>query len=36
MSGALEKGCLPQTIEDAITVTKSLGRCYLWVRSLQV
>jgi hypothetical protein len=30
-TGALEKKCLPQTIEDAITVTKCLGRRYLWV-----
>lgn len=29
--GALENNCLPQTIEDAITVTKVLGRRYLWV-----
>jgi hypothetical protein len=29
ISGALEKRCLPQTIEDAITVTKALGRRYL-------
>lgn len=29
--GALEKIRLPQTIEDAITVTKALGRRYLWV-----
>jgi hypothetical protein len=29
---ALEKGTLPQTIEDAITVTKGIGKRYLWVR----
>lgn len=29
--GALEKRCLPETIEDAIEVTKALGRRYLWV-----
>lgn len=29
--GALEAGTLPQTIEDAITVTRHLGRRYLWV-----
>ncbi|KAJ5746484.1 heterokaryon incompatibility protein-domain-containing protein [Penicillium odoratum] len=29
--GALENGCLPLTVEDAITVTKSLGIRYLWV-----
>jgi len=29
---ALENKCLPQTIEDAITVTKALNRRYLWVR----
>ena len=29
--GALEKHTLPQTIEDAITVTKSVGKQYLWV-----
>ncbi|KAH8799779.1 heterokaryon incompatibility protein-domain-containing protein [Xylogone sp. PMI_703] len=32
--GALESGTLPRTIEDAITVTKSLGRQYLWVDAL--
>ncbi|KAK3324957.1 heterokaryon incompatibility protein-domain-containing protein [Apodospora peruviana] len=32
--GALETGTLPQTIEDAITVTKKLGRRYLWVDAL--
>ncbi|KAI1178910.1 heterokaryon incompatibility protein-domain-containing protein [Nemania sp. FL0916] len=31
---ALEKGTLPRTIEDAITVTKNLGRRYLWVDAL--
>ncbi|KAF3021590.1 hypothetical protein E8E14_013565 [Neopestalotiopsis sp. 37M] len=31
---ALENGHLPQTIEDAITVTKSLGLQYLWVDAL--
>lgn len=31
LPGALENRCLPQTIEDAITVTKALGRRYLWV-----
>lgn len=30
-SGALEGQFLPQTIEDAITVTKALKRRYLWV-----
>uniref|UniRef100_A0A0D2YGB4 Heterokaryon incompatibility domain-containing protein n=1 Tax=Fusarium oxysporum (strain Fo5176) TaxID=660025 RepID=A0A0D2YGB4_FUSOF len=29
--GALEAGILPQTIEDAITLTKRLGKKYLWV-----
>ena len=29
--GALENHSLPQTIEDAITVTKALKRRYLWV-----
>lgn len=29
--GALENRCLPQTIEDAISVTKALGRKFLWV-----
>lgn len=29
--GALEAGTLPQTIEDAITLTKGLGKQYLWV-----
>lgn len=29
--GALERGDLPQTIEDAIAVTRSLGLRYLWV-----
>ncbi|TLD27938.1 hypothetical protein E2P81_ATG06284 [Venturia nashicola] len=28
---ALKNDCLPQTIEDAITVTKELGLRYLWV-----
>lgn len=28
---ALETNTLPQTIEDAITITKRLGRNYLWV-----
>ncbi|KAJ4244067.1 hypothetical protein NW762_014680 [Fusarium torreyae] len=32
--GALEAGTLPQTIEDAITVTKKLGKRYLWVDAL--
>ncbi|KAI1104679.1 HET-domain-containing protein [Jackrogersella minutella] len=32
--GALERGELPQTIEDAITVTKTLGLRYLWVDAL--
>jgi hypothetical protein len=32
--GALGNRCLPQTIEDAITVTKALGRRYLWVSSI--
>ncbi|KAK6953432.1 hypothetical protein Daesc_005736 [Daldinia eschscholtzii] len=32
--GALENGGLPQTIEDAITVTKALGCQYLWVDAL--
>ncbi|KAI0438496.1 heterokaryon incompatibility protein-domain-containing protein [Xylaria telfairii] len=31
---ALEKGTLPRTIEDAITVTKNLGRRYLWVDAI--
>jgi hypothetical protein len=31
VAGALENRHLPQTIEDAITVTKALGRRYLWV-----
>jgi hypothetical protein len=31
--GALENKSLPSTIEDAIKVTKALGRRYLWVRS---
>ncbi|KAJ3578930.1 hypothetical protein NPX13_g1630 [Xylaria arbuscula] len=31
---ALEKGTLPRTIEDAIIVTKNLGRRYLWVDAL--
>ncbi|KAF3007241.1 hypothetical protein E8E14_009234 [Neopestalotiopsis sp. 37M] len=34
LPGALENRCLPQTIEDAITVTKALGRRYLWVDAL--
>lgn len=29
--GALEAGTLPQTIEDAITLTRGLGKRYLWV-----
>jgi hypothetical protein len=29
-----ELGSLPQTIEDAISVTKSLGKRYLWVDAL--
>ncbi|KAJ3547000.1 hypothetical protein NM208_g1725 [Fusarium decemcellulare] len=32
--GALEEGTLPQTIEDAITITRRLGRRYLWVDAL--
>ncbi|KAI0846330.1 HET-domain-containing protein [Daldinia vernicosa] len=32
--GALESRELPQTIEDAITVTKALGIGYLWVDAL--
>ncbi|OTA60820.1 HET-domain-containing protein [Hypoxylon sp. EC38] len=32
--GALERGELPQTIEDAIAVTKDLGLKYLWVDAL--
>ncbi|KAM5345055.1 hypothetical protein ACJ41O_010917 [Fusarium nematophilum] len=32
--GALEAGTLPQTIEDAITITKRLGKRYLWVDAL--
>lgn len=31
-SDALENGTLPQTIEDAITITQKLGKQYLWVR----
>ncbi|KAM7190115.1 HET domain containing protein [Naviculisporaceae sp. PSN 640] len=31
---ALESKTLPQTIEDAITVTKELGKRYLWVDAL--
>ncbi|KAI1435586.1 heterokaryon incompatibility protein-domain-containing protein [Xylaria sp. CBS 124048] len=31
---ALENRCLPQTIEDAIVITKALGRRYLWVDTL--
>ncbi|KAI0465619.1 heterokaryon incompatibility protein-domain-containing protein [Xylaria cf. heliscus] len=34
VTGALENKCLPQTIEDAITVTKALGKRYLWVDAL--
>ncbi|KAI1144435.1 HET-domain-containing protein [Hypoxylon sp. FL0543] len=32
--GALERGELPRTIEDAIEVTKALGLRYLWVDAL--
>ncbi|RCI12223.1 hypothetical protein L249_0154 [Ophiocordyceps polyrhachis-furcata BCC 54312] len=32
--GALESASLPPTIEDAITLTKALGRRYLWVDAL--
>lgn len=32
--GALDKKTLPQTIEDSITVTKKLGKRYLWVDAL--
>lgn len=32
--GALETCTLPQTIEDAITVTKEMGYCCLWVDAL--
>lgn len=32
--GALETRTLPQTIEDAITVTKEMGYRYLWVDAL--
>ncbi|KAK0611998.1 heterokaryon incompatibility protein-domain-containing protein [Immersiella caudata] len=32
--GALEKGTLPATIEDAIEATKMMGRRYLWVDAL--
>ncbi|KAJ5511286.1 Heterokaryon incompatibility [Penicillium expansum] len=32
--GSLKNRCLPQTIEDAITVTQALGRRYLWVDAL--
>ncbi|KAK3352077.1 heterokaryon incompatibility protein-domain-containing protein [Neurospora tetraspora] len=32
--GALEKRTLPQTIEDSITVTRKLGKQYLWVDAL--
>lgn len=32
--GALDKKTLPQTIEDSITVTKQLGKRYLWVSNL--
>lgn len=32
--GALEKRTLPQTIEDSITVTRKLGKQYLWVSDL--
>ncbi|KAK3948519.1 HET-domain-containing protein [Pseudoneurospora amorphoporcata] len=34
--GALDKRTLPQTIEDSITVTKKLGKRYLWVDALCV
>ncbi|KAK4446585.1 heterokaryon incompatibility protein-domain-containing protein [Podospora aff. communis PSN243] len=32
--GALEKGTLPATIEDAIAVTRIMGMSYLWVDAL--
>ncbi|PFH58076.1 hypothetical protein XA68_14195 [Ophiocordyceps unilateralis] len=33
-AGALESGSLPRTIEDAMTLTKALGRRFLWVDAL--
>ncbi|KAK4186306.1 heterokaryon incompatibility protein-domain-containing protein [Podospora australis] len=32
--GALEKGTLPQTLEDAITVTREMGWRYVWIDAL--